>query len=309
MTSPQVPMSRTVRQATARTRALLGERERMVVEGNELMRRCWEHLDHHRQLTDFHDSDIQRPKWLSSWLNWTIKAALVLAEVSVGAGALIVAGDPPTTAYLTFTGVGLSTVGAGTLIGTQFRRGEQASSRAMVALAVLAVAVATAVLSIVRFATLEITVAVGLFTVVVAIGSAVFAYLWEDPVADRLSRLGDHHRRLRRRAERCYRHRSVRSFDLAHGELRAAVAEGLQAARRARAVPRLGSPSPASASGNGGHGNRNGHRDDGHRDGDGHPDGSTADPTVDEVLRNLVGDPILHLTPMAPSGPTRPAGS
>lgn len=285
---------RAVRSAAQATRSLIHDRERFVIQANRLMRLHRDAHAYYLRLLAHHGNDIERPKWLTTWMNLGVKLVMVLAEIAVGAGALYVAGDPLWSALLTFTGVGITTVAAGTHIGIQFRRAEEGSSMSLVVLAGLAVLIAALVLGITRYLAVgSAAFWLGGLTAVIAIGSAILSYLWHDPVADRLGRAFDEQRSLRRRADKLYRHRRVRAFEKAEAQLRSAVFEGLQADRRRRAVPQPaigdGSALPALPSGQ---------------------RATVADPgqttipipgaTVESVLLDLVGDPILDLTAKDP---------
>ena len=174
-------------------------------------------------------SGILRPKWLTSRLYTIAKLLLVISEITAGTSALFTAGDALPLAILTFTGMAIATVMAGTHIGIQKRRREMGEQTSLIPTAILSVVLATAMLLVTRYWTIGRESAVLAFvTTMVALGSAFLGYQWHDPVADELSKANDLHANLQARANREFDHKSVRRFEAAESVLRPAIFQALQ---------------------------------------------------------------------------------
>ena len=274
-------LGRAARRDIAVTRSTIHDRQYHVDQGNQTGARAREAHDEYLAIAARRRSALTRPRWLRGWLHSVAKLLLLLAEVGAGTAALYVAGDPWPLAVLTFTGVAVATVLAGSIIGIQVRRREQGEPGGLIPLAAVAIVLATLMLGLYRYLTLGPVFGILAFvTAMVALGSAFLSYLWHDRVADEVERARDCHRGLDRMARAEHGHKTVRRFEQAEATIRMAAADGLHIAYSRSQAPRstFDPVQPAPAIG---------------ADGVRPPDRAMAD----ELLILLVGPEILQLTP------------
>lgn len=207
----------------------MGERERHVREGHRQMALARAAQIEHQMIEVAYRKQLTRPQWLTRRLYHGAKIVLALSEVTAGAAAIYTAGDPLAFALPTFTGVGLTTVAAGTHIGIQIRRAEHGSRRSLVAVAGFTVMVSTAMLFALRYLAVgPVSSVLAFVTAVVALGSTFLGYQWHDHRADEVTRAAENHRALLAGAEAELRHPDVIRHEEAVATLRPAAAQALQ---------------------------------------------------------------------------------
>jgi len=232
-------LGRAGRDAVATARRTLHDRQLHVSRGNQLAAQAADAAAEHLAVAARLRAQVTRPEWLHPRVHWLTKILLLSAEVGAGTAALYVAGDPWPLALLTFTGVAIATVLAGSNVGTQVRRREQGEPGGLIGLAVLTVVLATVLLGLYRYLTLGPTLGVlGGVTALVALGSAFASYLWHDSAADQIERTRRQATKLERASARQHHHPTVRRFEKAEAEIRPALAASLHAAYLRATAPR-----------------------------------------------------------------------
>lgn len=226
-------MGRNQVSAVVTARQTIANRQMHVAEGRRLHRLA--EAAHHDYLdleADLRPA-IMRPKWLTSSTNLGAKALLVVSDATAGVTMLYLSGEPLWLATVTFTGVAVGTVLAGTHLGIQARRREEGEPVGFTWIALAALLGISVAFGLVRYFTVGAVFAtLAVLTLMIALGSAFLAYLWHDRRADEIARAYEEYTRLLGQARAEFTHKAVTRFEAAEATLRPACSAALNAAHR-----------------------------------------------------------------------------